>query len=142
MVVPVVQHDRAEQRRARHAHQHLIAALQGPHFHRLPIVHPAEQRARVRQALLERRHEFRRGLGCRLDELRWRVESGPSRDLGHAAGHGRDVQRELAQRHRFRVRLPSEFGIRHALEHPPGGLRFLFEFLQQRFDDRHVCPPF
>jgi hypothetical protein len=49
--------------------------------------------------------------------------------FGDAAGHDRDVHRQLSERHRFRVRLPSEMAVRHPLEYASGRLRFLFQFL-------------
>ena len=52
-----------------------------------------------------------------------------------------DVARELAHRHRFRVRLPVELSLRHALEHAPRRLHFLIEFRQQCLSHRHGQPP-
>jgi hypothetical protein len=58
-------------------------------------------------------------------------------DLRDASWRGGHVHGQLSERHRLRVRLPSELVARHALEHPARRLCFLFEFLYQGFNHRH-----
>ena len=54
------------------------------------------------------------------------------------AGDGRDVQGELAERHRLGMRPPREMRLRYPLEHARVSCGFLFELGEQSIDDLHV----
>src|SRR5581483_7774055 len=136
MVIPVVEQDRADQRGARHRHHRRAVHLRFPPLHQSFIAELAERRldglhafvVRVEDLLNARRirhllaFEFGDAIGC------------PARDHTRAAG---DVERQIAERHRFRVRLPGQLVLRHAFEHAARRFRFCFDFLQDRGSHRH-----
>src|SRR5258705_8035578 len=133
VVIPVVQHDRAQYRADRDRHDLPVAIHHAPHLREVGFVQSPKNLARLLETLVESRNQLGGARRARLLELRHRKRR-DLRDLGDRARDRRDVQRELTERHRPVVRLPAQTIVGDPLEDAPGRLRFLFEFLQQEFD--------
>src|SRR5205085_8194180 len=87
-------------------------------------------------ALVERLEDRLGGGGLRLRE-RGDLVAGLLREAGELTRRRGDVIRELAERHRLRVRLPGELVVRNTLEHAAGRGGFAVELGEDRIDGFH-----
>ena len=141
MVVPVVQHDRSQHCDARQRERRLAPDDQRPVLHCRLIAHSLETSRSVFAALLEgvmnflevlRRRRYE-SIGVRLELVL------VCHNVGHSSGDACRMDRQLAEAHRFRMRLPGKFVRRNPLQHAPGRFGFLAEFVQHWFSHlRHV----
>src|SRR5437867_3151202 len=136
VVNPMVHHDRPDEHRFRHGHQRLTARFGGPRPLEAFVAQLPELFLHGLDALIVRRKDVR---GRRR---RWRLLALELGDIlaapaGNDAGARRDVQRQLAERHRFGMRLPRKLVGRHALEHAARRTGLVVEFLKNGGTHRH-----
>ena len=128
VLIPVIEHDVAEELRARDGQEFGIAAQHAPGFLHAGIVELRQQGSDRRDTLVVRGEDF-----AKAGRLRNAGEIGGLlrvllNEADNASWHAGEMQSELAGGHRFCVRLPGEFVFRQAFEEFAGkrGLGFKF----------------
>jgi hypothetical protein len=71
-----------------------------------------------------------------VEGIRRHIESVAGQHARDHPGRLRGVERQLAERHRFRVRFPGELVLRHALKHPASRSGFLIQFVHVRIHSK------
>ena len=130
-MIPVVEHQGANQPDARPGHDFLAAIEHGPGRRGSLRRESLNQGSRGLYAFVERREQLGAVLGFRLGE-RANVEGVDREDLRQGSWYLRRMQGELAQRIRLLVRFPGEFLFGNPLQNAPRGLRLRIELHQQR----------
>src|ERR1051325_5065782 len=142
MLVPVVEHDVANELGAGHSKHFLVALDHAPGFSHLRVV-------KFRQQIPDGRYAFFKLVQNFLPASRLRkagkVGCGGRAvlyELDYASGHKSEMESKLSSRHGFFVRLPGQAVFRQTLQKFARNRSLLFEFLQNTLCSLHGVSPF
>src|SRR5690348_15261449 len=145
MLVPVAEHDVADEVRTRLGDHFPSAGGDAPRFIHRCVVELGKEGSHGFDAFLKFVQDFLAAgwlrKAIRVGEV-GRLCGIVLHEANDSARNGREVIRELASRHRLVVRLPGELVFGKALDESPRDWGLCFEFGEEGFCNRHGDSPF